>query len=244
MTTAAVPALHVRAFWAPKAGNADDEWEDGAAASVRRGRVAVADGASASVDAARWAGHLVRSWIVFDADAGTDFGSWLASTVESYEPTEVTDDASWFASAAAGRAAFATFVGLGFEGFEARVWAVGDTVAFLVRGEQVVGAVPALGPEDFGTTPDLVGSEASLAAGVVDGAIEGRMACSPGDVVVVATDAVAEWIVAVDPRSVATLVDRLDQPTFRRLVDELRARGEMVNDDCTLVRIRVGELAA
>src|SRR5947209_12527909 len=58
----------VRALWAPKAGNTDDEWEDAFAVDEARGRVSVADGASQGIFCRLWAGILTAGVV----EAGPD----------------------------------------------------------------------------------------------------------------------------------------------------------------------------
>jgi hypothetical protein len=54
--------LYVRAFWLPKAGNSADEYEDAFDYSLAERRFAIADGATESSFAKRWARSLVQGF--------------------------------------------------------------------------------------------------------------------------------------------------------------------------------------
>jgi hypothetical protein len=64
-----------------------------------------------------------------------------------------------------------------------------------------------------------------------------------GDLLYVATDAFAQWMVETigrDHRSLWNALAQLDHPdTFRTLVADRRRAGEMNNDDVTLLRAQV-----
>lgn len=84
-----------RCYWRPKSDHSIDEWEDGAAFSEARGVAAIADGASSSFDAARWARELTRSFIAnpprtVDPEA---FEAWTTAVAASFEgaPTEAVE---------------------------------------------------------------------------------------------------------------------------------------------------------
>ncbi len=57
----AKPRFESHLLWAPKAGNTDDEWEDGTAVDPERGRVAVTDGAGSGIFSRRWADIVARA---------------------------------------------------------------------------------------------------------------------------------------------------------------------------------------
>lgn len=76
-----------RCYWRPKSDHTIGEWEDGAAFSEARGVAAIADGASSSFDAARWARELTRSFIsnpprTVDAEA---FEAWTVAVAAAFE---------------------------------------------------------------------------------------------------------------------------------------------------------------
>jgi len=66
---------------------------------------------------------------------------------------------------------------------------------------------------------------------------------SEGDRLYLATDAFAQWMVATDrqdPEMLWAALAELDHPaTFRALVADRRAAGEMADDDVTLMRVHL-----
>src|SRR6266568_755912 len=67
----------VTAWWAPKAGNAADEYEDAYAVEPAALRYAVADGASETSFAKQWAELLVERF-VHEPPAPAELPGWLA----------------------------------------------------------------------------------------------------------------------------------------------------------------------
>jgi len=262
-------------FYAPKLGNEEYEWEDGAAgwcgdpATGRNPRFAVADGATEGFGSARWAQQLVAGWLGFDGPDGPDgpdrhdrYGE-RAAAPPTLHPDELR---RWFALAQARWSAdsqvpgasdlarlklarvgsFATLLACELSGLAgpAPRWdgvALGDTVLFQVRGEHLVTQFPMLAAEDFGVNPDGVSTVPDRLAASV-----GRLArhggrLEVGDRLYLATDAFAQWMVAAgrrDPRALWPALAALDHPgSFRALLAERRGRGEMANDDVTLLRV-------
>ena len=86
----------------------------------------------------------------------------------------------------------------------------------------------------FGSHPALVGSTAE------HGLLEPSwttLGVSPGQLVVLASDALAEWLLTDPTRFAAVDADPLDD-LVTRLADE-RAHGRIVNDDLTLAVMEV-----
>lgn len=251
-------------FYAPKQGNAEREWEDGAAGSGgdpsagRNPRFAVADGATEGFGSARWAEQLVTGFVGSDQENGAAeppalrpdaLRRWLELMVARWQQDPRAAGATDLERLKLARVgSFATLLGCelsGLDGQQAR-WdavALGDTVLFHVRGQQVA-QFPQIAAEEFGFNPDGVPTKPEALAGMVE-----RLVISPGgtlaadDHLYLATDALAQWMVdtdARDRRSLWTALAKLDHPaTFRRLVADRRRAGEMKNDDVTLMRIHL-----
>ena len=152
----------VRVLHHPKSSHAEDEWEDAAAYSERRGVAAVADGAAASYRAARWANALVESFITTDVRLDpAGFEQWVAKMGEEFQDQSIdaSGGASWYASDASRRGAFATFCGIRFheDGPAYSAGHVGDACLFHTRGDDLVSA-NLTDPGAFDTMPDLVSS--------------------------------------------------------------------------------------
>jgi len=260
-------------FYAPKLGNAEHEWEDGAAgwcgdpATGRNPRFAVADGATEGFGSARWAQQLVAGWLGVDGPDGPDpYGErsapppapppalhpdellrWLARAQARWSADSQVAGASDLARLKLARVgSFATVLACELSDLAgpAPRWdgvALGDTVLFHVRGERLVTQFPPIAAEDFGVNPDGVSTVPDRLAASV-----GRLAHHSGpleldDRLYLATDAFAQWMVAADrrdPRALWPALAALDHPgTFRALLARRRDRGEMTNDDVTLLRV-------
>jgi hypothetical protein len=250
-------AVELVAFSVAKMGSDDSEWEDcagydpGDPARGRPARLIVVDGGTEAYDAIRWVGQLVTSFLDGDGrsptldPSGLDrwFGTlqqWWAETPPEF--ANVFEEHKFHESGS-----FATFLGCevrGLGGPNPR-WAaaaLGDTVLFQVRDGRAIAQFPGLAAEDFGVTPEGVFTEPTQRARM-RAALELREGpLLLGDHLLLATDALAEWLV----RATATSDPRWHQLTtiehpqvFRDLVDDLRASGAMKNDDVTLLRAHV-----
>ena len=248
-------ALQTVVFHEPKAGSATSEWEDGAGyaaadpATGHPARLVAVDGATEAYDSVRWVLQLVRSFLGDDGrppelqPAGLDawFGRmqqrWVDEAPRQF--SSIFEERKFHDSGS-----FATFLGcevagLGGPGPTWRAAALGDTVLFQVRRGAVVAQFPRLAADDFGINPDGVFTlpsqrermRASLAFG--DGAL------AFGDVLYLATDALAAWLVHADADVWRDLAGLEHPRVFRRMVADLRRRGALKNDDVTLLRAAV-----
>src|SRR5262249_604000 len=97
--------------------------------------------------------------------------------------------------------------------------ALGDTVLFQVRGQKLVTQFPAMAAEEFGYNPDGVPTHPEALAETLDRVVVGEGELADGDVLYVATDALAQWMIeaaAKDDRTLWTVLGELDHPdTFR-----------------------------
>lgn len=242
------------AFWVAKAGNAEREWEDHFALDEELCRFAVADGASSSSKAAAWAATLTRGFVIdpFDLSSADDFDRWIERRCNDFRlehPVAADDEVTaqnWYAKAAEGQNGFATLVAAQF-GPSARnvesveFGGVGDACLFHVRDQELLCAAPELGVDGFGTFPDLLSTNDDHREQAVQRMFTGSFAVAAGDEVFLMSDAIAEWSLKAaeaEPEVWGVLSD-LDHITFHRLVADLRAIDEIVNDDVTLVRCRV-----
>ncbi len=247
-------------FWQQKMGNAESEYEDACCYSEGFGpscaRAAVADGASTAFESQSWVNLLVRRFV--DA-AGprlepASFGAWLGSVQQEWARAAAAAPTtesiySVYDDDLAQDGTYGTFLGMelgGLGGGGAKSWwralSIGDTVLFHIRGGALVGQSPKMRFGDFARGPALVHSnadrrDADCSAIVLD---DGGPLQS-GDVVLVATDALAAWMTgrAESGTPVWDLVANIDPLSFRDLVAKLRANGDMVNDDVTVLVARL-----
>jgi hypothetical protein len=144
---------------------------------------------------------------------------------------------------------FATFLGCrltGLDGPTAR-WeaaALGDTVLFHVRAGRLFRHFPPIGVDEFGLSPDGIGTLTRSLEPMVAALELGAGEIRAGDVLFIATDALAVWLLTQaagrDEATLWRLLTELEHDaTFAALVADQRAAGRLRNDDVTLLRIRL-----
>jgi hypothetical protein len=244
-------------FTLEKLGSAEREWEDAAAyrdsdpAGGPAPRCIVVDGATEAYDALRWVEHLVGSFVDGNGPDLTPDGlrgwfeqvqrQWVAEAPQRF--TTVIEEHKFRVEGS-----FATFLGCrlaDLDGPDAR-WeaaALGDTVLFHVRSGRLVTHFPPIGVDDFGLSPDGIGTHPEALGPMVRGLVFARGRVCDGDLLFVATDALAQWLLVEAGRDEATLwavLAGLDHDrTFAALVADQRAAGRLHNDDVTLLRVQL-----
>lgn len=224
-------AIDYRIHTASREGEPADTSDD--AAGVRPDgwpiRAAVADGATESVYAGTWAQCLVEQLGAVKASA-----SGFAAAVEAARSgwQEAVQDAAeqpWYVTAKLEEGAFATALGLsvGREGQWQAVVA-GDCCLFQLRDGGLHRAWPTADPEGFTHRPTLVASRATREAPTPKTATG---TWGAGDIFLLATDAVAAWLLRTDLVAAAAW----DDEAFHDAVVTAREDGELRNDDATLV---------
>lgn len=214
----------------------ETENEDASVISRRLRRLALADGASISYDSRLWARCLARSFV----RTGTLTPDSITPALALYAAAHGRDEQPWHVAAAIEAGSFATI--LGFEWLGARRFllsAVGDTNAFLLRSTHLRIAWPFTSPDDFDRSPALVSSRrdhnaALFAAG---GVRTTEWSLDRGDTFILATDAVAQWLLADANRRAGGLVRaaRAGSMPFKAFVADQRRAGNMKRDDSTVI---------
>jgi hypothetical protein len=239
-------------FHRPKAGSSRAEWEDCAGCSDGDpARYVVVDGATEAYDAVRWVRGLVESFLGLDGSAppaltpdGLDtwFGRmqrvWLdeapAGFASVFEERKFRESGS-----------LATFVGCEVRDLGGEpTWsaaAIGDSVLFHLRDGRLIDQLPRLAVEDFGLNPGGVSTQPDRRGQMRAALRFGRGRLRVGDQLLMATDALAEWLIRTartDPgcwRAVAAIGHPAD---FARFVRRERA-DRLKNDDVTLLRVDI-----
>lgn len=253
---------NVQSFWLPKRGNTAEEYEDACAFSDFH--FAIADGATESSFAERWAQSLVKTFIAApppgQTAASVPLEQWLAPLQRDWHGGIAWDKLPWYAEEKARSGAFAAFLGVQFspapasrpksgffDFFRARktepelAWraiAVGDSNFFQVRNEQLVRAFPLEHADQFNSRPLLLSSNPKKNQPVWQrmqvASGEGR----PGDFFFLATDSLAQWFLAEHEKKRAPWkwLTALKSPDdFAELVEKLRSSTAARNDDMTLI---------
>ena len=249
----------VSSFWLPREGSPVEQYEDAyfpkrtGVRTTPRLRLAVADGASESMLSGLWAQTLVRTWcrsrrrsmadVVASAMSGWD------ATLVAYRRGREADQRpiEWFEQPGLDRGAHATLLGveltkpLGGEGRWSAV-SLGDSCLFQVRDDQLIAAFPLADAAAFGNSPKLVPSHARHLGRVVAHLERADGTWRTGDVLFLATDALAAWFLGQEAGGTAPwrALNRIgcdDADAFAAWATTERAGGGLRNDDLTLVRV-------
>jgi hypothetical protein len=222
-----------RTYAVPRDGGESGDYEDAAAVSGDRWPVcaAVADGATESVFARTWAKRLVRGVV----QNGTTTAEALRDVLPDWQAewragaTEQAADRPWYVGAKAAEGAFAALLGLSlYADGRWRAVSVGDCCLFHVRNGAVWQRWPFDTPEAFTNRPALVPSRSDQEMPAPKTA-SGTWAAQ--DRFLLATDAVAAWLMEDEP----TTLSELDQDAFQERVAGARADDTLRNDDATLL---------
>jgi Fe-S cluster biogenesis protein NfuA len=241
METHAGPAFEVvREFKTQKFGNDPQHWEDGYALNANGGVAVVADGASEGIFCRVWADILCRTFMERRPSL-EQMGEFLSQCRAEWKKAIDYPALKWSAqNKVDGTGAAATLCALTLGPAAAngsRPWkavAVGDAVLFRVRAGKPWLSFPVATRDQLDSAPDLLrtlprnGGPPAIAA-------EGR--CLPGDFFLLATDAVAGHLLTL-----AAGLDAyasMDEAAWFAEIEALRADGKMVNDDCTLLVLKV-----
>ncbi|GIF91501.1 protein phosphatase 2C domain-containing protein [Catellatospora chokoriensis] len=218
----------------PKRDRTDAENEDRVAARDDAGRYAIADGASTSARPDVWAQLLVTAFVEQERDPFEP--STLAQLRRSWLNQVQTEDLPWYAQKKLREGAYATLAMLHVDTTTGRfrAAAVGDSCVMHIRQSHLLDAMPVERPDDFGRFPQLLGTNWDSQIPPVT-ATEGDYL--PGDLLVLATDAIAKFLLDIVQRGhpmpdVRRMVQ--NEPGFADRVGALRRRGLLDNDDTTL----------
>ena len=227
-----------------KHGNTIEECEDAVSVDPRRAVLAVADGASSSFGSHVWATALTKQFVASPPKplSVAAFAEWLGSARAKLEElvgatAESADANGWWSEQGARQGAFSTLVGAAVmtdgERRVATVMCLGDSSAFVLTGapgsRSLRRALPYEDASQFGSHPTLIGSMVDRQH---DEPTWTTVPIDVGDLLVLASDAVGEWLLG-DPRRFAILDEHEPDAVASRLVNE-RTDGRIVNDDLTV----------
>jgi len=248
---------YTQAFWLPKEGGSDSEYEDAffpRRIRRRRGqrfRFAVADGATETSFSGVWARLLVSSFVRRAIDF--DFASEEIRPLQTkWEKLVHCKSLPWYAEEKLASGAFSSLLGLEFseestDGGVKRVWraaAFGDSCLVQMRGDEIIAAFPLQESASFTSRPDLL-SSLPTSQNATNGAvmkIQGSWGCD--DTFFLMTDALGCWFfkekeAGGQPWITLRDLDTQGQSSFSAWVASLRASRAMKNDDVTLIRIDI-----
>jgi hypothetical protein len=216
--------------------------EDVYALDEVRGRAAVFDGATESFAARRWASIVAEHW-------RTGEPGWLESAQEQYHDAISSLQLSWAQEAGARRGSFTTVAAVHATQTGLSLQLVGDSCVLLTSGSTVVSSHPLDSADQFTSAPQALSSDPADSEANREALEQGRLtvpwASSDFSHVLLATDAIAGWLLVDDPSARSTRLSALlaanDDRSFGALVETERAAGRLKRDDSTVVVLKVQE---
>jgi hypothetical protein len=201
----------------------------------------------------RWVAASSQDWSLAahgsDSSAQADHDGATRKLSDVRAEIDQVQNKDWWSAESERRGSFAAFVGIkvGLDEASGEVcWdalAVGDSCLIQVRphGSAIVleCAFPIDSADAFGGNPELVATAGAEGAGLLPVIRTASGNLRQGDVLLLMTDALAQWAITQDSLGQApwTLLLGLTQPEIGPLAIQERATGAMVDDDVSLVRV-------
>ena len=211
-------------------------------------RAAIADGATDSAFAARWAQELTRLFVenppVNDEGVLSDISEWLKPAQSAWHDSVQWDRVPWHGIDKARRGAVATFLGLTIESaddgqLKVRSIAVGDCELIIIDSkDQMTMKFPVKKASEFNNRPDLICSNPKGNQGLDTLVKRDTASISLHDLVILTTDAMAEWLLSEGNTSDrCRQISQMDDTEFAAWLESERNCGRIKNDDTTIAFI-------
>lgn len=205
-------------------------------------RLALCDGASESFDSKLWA-EVLSTLFVDDPKVGPD---WVAIALRSYSAVYDHGTMSWSKQAAFERGSFATLLGVEEDSTHnsVEILAVGDSVALLISGRELVQSWPYSDPECFKQRPNLLATVNTHNNFVGQSGFwteHGKTFDLEGldnPILLCMTDALGEWALRqalLGGEGLSELLSVSSEDALIMLVERERAAKRMRVDDSTLI---------
>jgi hypothetical protein len=242
-----------RALWLPRGDNSPEEWEDAYDVNPSRRLAALCDGAGSGIFSRLWANILANSVVeeqpnLTDAEAlehwlGRCRDRWAAGIdfsalryTQQLRLRNVGAGATLLVLQLTPQAPVSDFP----EGSLAwTAWAVGDSCLFWVRDNRLLATFPPLSADEFTVSTPLLQTAADRP--VIRPVVTEEMG-KLGDFFLLASDASAQLLIQRCEQGAEPEWERFWQVAdadWRNEIVTLRQRGEIVDDDCTLLAIRI-----
>ena len=252
--------VSAQAFWSPKAGNQDSEYEDAfwpeyevISRKNKTFRFAVADGATETSFSGVWAKQLVRAFGKGELE-GDQMPGTLNVLRERWLKIVSRKPMPWYAEEKIRNGAFAAIVGLHLtdssearEDGEWRALAIGDSCVVQVREKQLVTSFPIQSSNQFNNSPVLLSSRHSQDKTDTQVLMTTQGTWSKGDTFYLMTDAVACWFLKRVENGPIPLRKLQDLSTsrsnnFQSWLSAVREHKTIRNDDVTIMRVEIEKL--
>lgn len=245
-----------RIFWLSKDSDEPAQYQDAFALDPETGRAAIADGVSSAIFSGPWARLLTLGAVAEPPplDDGDAFQAWLAEKRAAWINNIDTSKLTWYQRPKMADGAMTTLLWLELtpaetndEGravrYQIQAIAIGDTCLFYIRDGQTLFSFPLENSAEFGLNPAVVASVDRK----LDHLLEFKArSCDglPGDLLVLATDAIALW--AIEQQESGQTIDwsrywDMGDDEWREEIFALRDAKQMRFDDSTLVLLRMIE---
>jgi hypothetical protein len=240
--------ISFRAFWLPKSGNTEEEYEDAFWPAERismrspRFRLAVADGATETSFAGSWARLLSRAYCK-DRLSETKIRDFLPRLQRQWQRSIGTKDKlPWYAQEKLLSGAYSTVLGLTLTEPQWEAMAIGDSCLFQIRNDEVVTSFPLASAGEFNNRPPLMSTNPENWDREVDRVSHIRGSWQPLDEFYLMTDAAACWFLGAmesgrRPSECLGFMAEDGASAFAQRIQSLRECGEMRNDDVTVLRV-------
>jgi hypothetical protein len=214
---------------------------------------ALSDGAGSISFPSIWAALLVRYYVKRIFNTPKDLRRVLPGLAGLWKTKVRNKGLNWCSARKAEQGSYASLLGFTLEepkNLSEIKWhaiAIGDTVLFQFRGEKLIMEFPHYSTEDFEKNPVLLSTIADRNESALAELNTTTANCQQGDVFMLMTDALAQWFVECCENSKKpweTLlgflkVGKSNHQGFKEWVESLRAKGDMRNDDTTLMIVRL-----
>ncbi len=242
----------------PQSGVNEDAWR----ADDLQNVVVVSDGASSSIFSGLWSNILCQSVIenVPDPMDHFNFPKWLERVREKWINGIDLNNLSWYQKPKMASGAFATLVWatidqsmeipddldddvpMDTDFFRIYGYALGDACLLHFHSGRLVRSIPVVRSVDFDSTPPLVGS-INLGVDLTASFVPIDFVAPEGDWIVLATDAMAQWILSqCENGSVPDWREFWNQTPeqYDELVERIRQEQQIRVDDSTVLLCCIG----
>ena len=242
-----------RAFWLPKDVQNAQAYEDAFEVDGVRGLAAVCDGVSSTLFAGRWAAILAQAVVAAPPDVHdqNSLELWLKQARTAWSQTIDESSLAWHQKPKLLDGAGTTLLWVELamldaaEGvakpYQLRAYSIGDCCLFHIRQGQVLQSFPIQNSTRFEANPQVIRSVAKRGDSLAFEAME--TLCHPGDLLVLATDAVAGW--TMRQLEAGAVIDwnaywntPLEQ--WQQWLIELRQQNQIRYDDSTVLMLWLG----
>lgn len=243
-----------RVFKLAKDTEHPEEYQDAYGLDAARGIAVVADGVASAIFSRQWAGILAQATVADTPDPHDKetFGRWLHQRRRAWSQQIDAGSLAWFQKAKLPLGAFSTLLWVrvlpieenrpgAFGAYRLRSFAIGDSCLFHVRRGELVRTFPVQKAAELQADPVVLGSVDLNRDQLMEFTSLDEL-CYGDDLLVLCTDAVADWALRLIESGKMPAWDAYWSMTHRDWQNEiisLRQRRQMRYDDATLMLLRV-----